>query len=243
MLRALRGWKALAVTIALALTPVGASALSFSLNGQSGLDRGQICTAGGAQCSEGGSNVTFDLDPPAEPDAFFPAVGTIDLDLLNNTMDIALSVASSRFVATPADNGVSTIVFTNTSYTITGLPITISAGSISLNLAAPNTSRDGTVAGTYTQLDALNSVVVGAQGFSTTARISNQFSCQLSGGNTLLTCGITFGPGQTSLSVNGVGRVFRHGFDFTMAVPEPGATALLGLGVLGVLGVVRRARG
>ena len=96
----LRGWAAIIVAGLLGSAQSGVAALSFSLNGEAGLNIGQICTGGGSQCGAdgSGSRVRFVLDPPPSPNAFFPAVGTIDVDTTNNLMDISLSVANSLFV-------------------------------------------------------------------------------------------------------------------------------------------------
>jgi hypothetical protein len=222
----------------LAVVPLGASGITFSVS-SGGMDDGQLCDGGGAACSEGGGKARFDSAGLAA------ASGTIDLDLVNELISITLNVPTSIFddVGGP-HGGVSRVVFSNTTYTITNVPIDIIGTQVVLDAGITAADRDGQAFGNYVQLDAVNAVVVADQFFNTVARIQSAFLCQLSAGNTAILCGTIFGPGQTSLP--GIGDLvdprFRHQFDFTGEVPEPGVAVLVGLGALGLLGVSRRAR-
>ena len=236
----LRRWAGGLLAGLLMAAPLGASGITFSVS-SGGMDDGQLCDGGGAQCSDGGTRERFDSAGLAA------ATGSVDLDLANELISITLEVPISIFddVGGP-HGGVSRVVFTNTTYTITNVPIDIIGSQVVLDAGITATDRDGQVFGNYVQLDATNSVVVADQFFNTVARIQSAFLCQLSAGNTAILCGMVFGPGQTGLPNLGNGSIadpkFRHQFDFSGSVPEPALTVLVGLGALALLGASRRAR-
>ncbi|MDJ0868302.1 MAG: PEP-CTERM sorting domain-containing protein [Myxococcota bacterium] len=210
----------LALLLGIAALPLGASATVFTVT-DGGLDGQAICELG-FQCA--GATPDFLYDPPAPPpNAFDAASGTITLNP-DTTVDISLTITTATFldVLGPV-NGVDEVVFTNVTYTATGLSSNATANGFDIP-----SQTGGSVSGTYEQKLG-GATVVAPTAFNSNARVFG--SCVVVAGNA--TCGIEFGPGQTSLDINGGTKRFLHVFN-VVAVPEPTPLLLVALGVAGL---------
>ena len=161
--------------------------------------------------------------------------GSIDLDTSALTLSFSFSVLELSLapVAGADDNGAEKVVFTNTTYSATGLSL-FDLG-LSFVIGPNQTAR---VSGTQTQVGASGPTAFAAPD----ARVNG--SCfDLSGGaGSSLSCGISFG--QTSFSFD-VGdsepeaRYFQQTAN-VLAVPEPTTAAMIGLALLGIAAAGRR---
>ena len=215
-----RTWK-LAVLVAVGMgfaSPVRATTISLTVNGL-GLDVGQVCTAG---C----------ITQPWTNNALFAATGTVTMDDSLLLMSISLTVPYSD-ISGSAINGITSVQFTNTTYTFSNIPITITPGSPTV-YAISGSGLATVDPATLTQ--------VGTGGGSTNPIFSSvrvTGSCGLAADHTGQ-CGFTFGP--TGFQVGApLSSYVRQTFNLAM-VPEPTTAALVGLGILG-LGWAGRRRG
>jgi hypothetical protein len=157
--------------------------------------------------------------------------GSGTLGISGTTLTFSISLPSSTFLPTtgPNDNGVTQLVFTNTTY----------AGSASLNNlgfgAYSITGGSASISGTQTPSGA------GVAGpFSATDSLLSG-SCYDSGALGI-SCGIIFSTSNNfNFAVNGQTRYFTHTLNVT-AVPEPTTALLVTLGLVGLGLAGRRSR-
>lgn len=214
---------ALAATWALIATPAAhAGSTVYTLAALPGLDAGNACPTG-MICSPAPFNFGGSQNAVS---------GTLTIhDDINDTVDIALTVASASMVDDPLSSvptgGVDEIAFTSTTYTVTGIPILISGNQI-FGMG----DASGSVSGTYEQLFG-GGTVGGPSGFGATADFGI-FQCLGA------SCGFTVGHTKDfALSVGGTSFDFVH--TFNVVIPEPNTAALLALGLVGLASARRRA--
>ena len=202
---------------------VSASSQAFTI-GNGGLDQGWACVDGSAA-------TCFDRRDFGFGTLIGPATGTItETGVGLVTVDITLNVASALMPAEAGPNGtfgfagVENILFTNVTYSVTGLLASDIGGGV---LTGINTAV-GTISGTYELLDGSLASVSGPTAFSDTA-VFGALSC-VSG--TL--CGFQVGAiGDFELDVNGTLHDFTH--TFNVSIPEPTTAAMVMLGLLGIV--------
>jgi hypothetical protein len=157
--------------------------------------------------------------------------GSGTLDIVGNNLTFSITLASTTLLPIGGgnDNGVTQLVFTNTTYT----------GSATLNPIIPGffqiVSGSAAISGTQTPSGA------GVAGGFAAADALLSGSCTVSGPS--IGCGIVFGAANDfNFLLNGQTRHFSHTVNVT-AVPEPATAALFGAGLLG-LGIAgsRRSR-
>lgn len=198
-------------------SPALANTFTLTVNGGLGLDVGQVCTAG---C----------ISIPWTNNTAFATTGTITIDDTANTMSIALSVPYSDISGT-AINGITSVQFSNTTYTFSNVAITVTPGT--LTTYAISTSGLATI-------DPATLTEVGTGGGSSNPIYSSvrvTGSCGLLSDNTGQ-CGFTFGP-TGFLTAAPLSRYVRQTFNLAV-VPEPATLSLIGLGILGLGWVGRR---
>jgi hypothetical protein len=156
--------------------------------------------------------------------------GSGTLSIAGNNLSFSITLSSSTFVPISGgnDNGVTQLVFTNTTYT----------GSATVNQVGPLyniVSGSASIAGTQTPSGA------GLAGPFAAADALVAGSCVASGGN--FSCGLVFGAANDfNFALNGQTRYFTHTMNVS-TVPEPATAALFGVGLVG-LGIAgsRRSR-
>ena len=175
-----------------------------------------------------GATQTLELDPAGAPVAVVS--GTVDLDTTALTLSFSFSVVELSLtpVSGPDDNGASAVVFTNTTYSASGIPVMDLGGTF---LVGPG--QTAAVAGSQEQVG-----VSPAAAFSAPAARLNG-SCLVVGNG--LSCGLSFGQSDFSFDVgsNPEARYFQHTANF-LAVPEPTTAALLGLALFATAVAGRR---
>ena len=213
------------VALALALGFAG-SAQALSVTG-GGIDQALGCSS--VLC---GSTQTLTLDPGGGPVA--SVAGTIELDATAMELSFQLSVVELALapVAGSDDNGVSQVVFSNTSYAASGLSLFAMGGGS--YLIGP--AQTAAVEGMQTQMG-----VAGPAAFAApTARVNG--SCLDLGVG--LSCGLSFGQSSFVFDVGASpeARYFQHTANFVASgtVPEPSTAALVGLGLLAAAAGSRR---
>lgn len=192
-----------------------------------GLAQSHACPSGSSPCSDAAN---FQLDPPTPVKATTGAI-----DFLGGTANITLNVPS--FTMTGLSGAVTALDFSAVSYSasvsITTLPL---GGGLALIQQTPGAAI-GSVSGSYTQVGG-----PGSGPFSDLAVSFSNLSCLLQDGQG--TCGLTVGSfTQTAdfgLDVDGTDHDVVQ--QFNVVVPEPGSLALLGLGILALVGRPHRRR-
>lgn len=157
--------------------------------------------------------------------------GSGTLGLSGTTLIFSISLPSSTFLPTtgPNDNGVTQLVFTNTTYagTATLLNLGFGAYSITGGTASISGTQTPTGAGVAGPFSALSSLLSG--------------SC-FDSGPLGVTCGIIFSASNDfNFAVNGQTRYFTHTLNVT-AVPEPTTAMLVLAGLFGLGLTGRRSR-
>jgi hypothetical protein len=151
------------------------------------------------------------------------------LTLSGSSLSFAITIGSATFVPVePAtdDNGVSELVFSSVTYTgtATAVPNEYAPGLFDI------TSGSASITGTQTPIGA------GSAGpFSVSDSLLSGYCYDA--GALGISCGITFSSeNDFSFPLNGATRYFTHTVNVAAAaVPEPGAAALLGLGLAALL--------
>jgi len=158
-----------------------------------------------------------------------PVVGPVPSHLVDLDVDVASLTLTGAF------DGVDTILFTNLTFDVTGIPALDIGGDLVL-VGAPLV----TVTGTYEQFLGASSVV-GPQNFSQSVSLTS-LGCATDGtgacGWGLQSTGAM--PLNLDIGATGGGTAHDFGFTFNVAIPEPSTAALLGLGLIGLVGARRR---
>jgi len=205
--------------------PASATIISLSV-ASGGIDQERTCTT--TACS----TVKWTMPGGSYPaGTVFPASGTITIDTVALTMTLSLSVATAS-IDGAADNGVTALTLSGTTYTSGPLPITVSGpvgGVTSYSIAAGQTAV----------VDP--SLVSETGGGSSDAifpatRVTGQ--CGLLANDTG-SCGFTFGRVGLLMPAP-LGRYLEQTFNVGV-VPEPGTALLVAAGLLG-LGLARAPR-
>jgi hypothetical protein len=192
-----------------------ATIINLTVNGGFGLDTARMCSTTSCLTTIWTNNTDY------------AATGTITLDTVALTLNATLSVPFSEITGA-ANNGITAIQFSNTTYTITNAPISIIAGT-------PTTYQ--ITGGNFATVDPTTFTQVGTGGGSTnpifnSVRVTG--SCGLVAGNTGQ-CGFTFGATNFAISLGTppVTRGVQQTFNLAV-VPEPTTIGLLGCGILGL---------
>lgn len=204
-----------------------------------GIDLGHACLDGTTACAGTPSAQDFTLVGLAAATGtvtitptgnVWPAMPThlVDLDV-----DVTTLVMEDTSVAV---DGVDKILFTNLTFDVSGVP-TADPGTGNLFLTGATLV---TVTGTYEQFLGATSVV-GPINFSQQVSLTS-LACPADGSGN---CGFGLqSTGAMPLNLNvgttGGGTAHDFGFTFNVAIPEPSTAALLGLGLIGLVGVGRR---
>lgn len=171
----------------------------------------------------------------------FPASGTITIDT-GGTLSFSLGVASVVLDADPdlgqaaIDDGASSLVFTDGSYSGSAIAITSSPGP--LPGSTVYTIGAGAVASvSFLDVDAVGSGGTGGPLSFAATRVTG--SCLVNAGGTG-SCGLIFGPSGTDnfripggAAFGDYDRYVRHTLNVAF-VPEPGTLLLLALGLVGL---------
>lgn len=193
--------------IQLALPAESANALSVDV-GLSTLTDGQICASPTVlSCF----SPLFQLSSAASMSG-----GT--LDIVGTTLTFSFSLPSASFSG--SDGPVTAVALSSVIY----------SGSFSVALTGPGTyqfqDQLTSISGTLTPTGA------GAATAFANAAVNTTGQCSGTPGTSLV-CGFLFGPAGTSVDVNGNARSLRQSVNIH-AIPEPGTSLLLGLGLLGL---------
>lgn len=219
----IRNWKLGMLLLAAALGASSASATTITLavNGGAGLDIGRTCIA--ASCLGAGGQVWLN-------NTNYATTGSITIDTTTLTISGVLSVPYSEILGA-ADNGITNLQFSNTTYTFTNKPIAITSGS---------TTNYDITGSQVAVVDPLTLTEVGTGGGSSNPIFS---SVRLTGGCGLVAgnvgqCGFTFGRVGFQVAAP-LSRFVGQTFNLAV-VPEPTTISLIGLGTLGLAWVGRR---
>lgn len=210
-------------------------AVAFPILG-GGLNSSRGCLSSASDCL---SAVEFELFP----NVTVAATGSVVLNV-DDTVDITLNVSAYEMRRTSGAGSVDRIEFSDVDYLVTDIPVSVTDFGGGIVQIEGSGSTSGSVAGDYTQLDDVPSIVVAEGPFSDTVVSFTNLNCLLIDGTG--TCGFTVG-GIRSEEVLGDGfpRAFTLDLDgvdhdlvqnFNVNVPEP-ATALLVLA--GLFGLAR----
>ncbi len=195
--------------------PVGsAQALSVDA-GLSTLTDGQICAE---------PNVLSCFAPRFELDSA-AAISGGTLDIVGTTLTFSFNLPSATFSG--SDGAVTSVATSSVIY----------SGSFSVSLTAPGTyqfqDQLTSIGGTLTPTGA------GAAAAFANAAVNTTGQCTGTPGTSLV-CGFLFGPVGAGVDVNGNTRFLRQSVNIH-AIPEPGTSLLMGLG-LASLAASRKAR-
>ena len=215
----------LAFVTALASGAASATVIPLSV-ASGGIDHERTCTT--TACS----SVVWTMPGGSLPaGTVFPATGTITIDTVALTMTLSLSVATAS-IDGAADNGVTALTLSSTTYTSGPLPITVSGpvgGVTSYSISAGQTA-------------VVDPSLVSETGGGSSdpifpsARVTGQ--CGLLADNTG-SCGFTFGRVGLLMPAP-LGRYLEQTLNVGV-VPEPGTALLVAAGLLG-LGVAGTRR-